>query len=270
MVAQLEIFDGVPWYLSPDIWVTPDDPTGPPGMPVAGDPAYVWTRVHNTGDAPAIDATVTFYWANPSIGFDRTTATKIGTANVSLNPGANTEVLCLTAWVPTFVNDGHECLLAEVFQAGTAPMSTAFDVPSDNRVAQRNLAVLATPPRRIAYFAFEVHNPDRVGRVVTVRARPGELAELRALRETTGLDDGVFNLLGEFANPVFVSTACPDPADLENAPGEVRHLELKPGQRVGFSLAGRLAGDAALMHVEQILDDQVVGGLAVLFLTRKD
>src|SRR5689334_1634761 len=105
MAVQLEIFDGNPWWLSPDIWVVPgDDPEGTPGSPIAGDNAYLWARVHNTGKDRVENATVRFFWADPSVGFDRNTANIIGTANVTLNGGQTSEVLCLTPWVPIFVN----------------------------------------------------------------------------------------------------------------------------------------------------------------------
>src|SRR5690242_16116569 len=97
MPVQLEVHDGNPWWASPDIWVVPgDDPDGPIGSPVAGTPAYVWARVTNNGETAVSDATVRFYWANPSVGVDRTTANLIGTAFVTLAGGQSDEVLCLT------------------------------------------------------------------------------------------------------------------------------------------------------------------------------
>ena len=36
MAVELEIRDGDPWYLSPDVWTVPgNDPEGPPGLPIA-------------------------------------------------------------------------------------------------------------------------------------------------------------------------------------------------------------------------------------------
>jgi hypothetical protein len=153
MVAQLEIRDGTPSYNSQDIWVVPYDPNGPPGLPVVGKPAYLWALVHNTGMETAQNAVVTFYVADPSTNFYRNTALKIGTGNVSLDPGPQAEVLCLAAWTPTFFNGGHECILAEVFPALTTPPSPVFNVPSDSRVAQRNLSVLTASVKQVAHLA---------------------------------------------------------------------------------------------------------------------
>ena len=77
MAIELEIPDGDPWYLSPNLWTVPgNDPEGPVGMPIAGRPCYVWARVTNRGRTSVTNATVRFYWANPAVGFDRTTRSR--------------------------------------------------------------------------------------------------------------------------------------------------------------------------------------------------
>src|SRR5690242_6133425 len=115
MSVQLEIRDGVPWYVSTDLWTVPGDPEAAPGPPRSGEPCYLYARVRNGGKSPVTDAVVRFYWANPSVGFNRRTATSVGSAFVSLEPGETADVLCLTPWTPTFVNRGHVCILAEAF-----------------------------------------------------------------------------------------------------------------------------------------------------------
>src|SRR5713226_432877 len=144
MAVTLEIRHGNPWYLSPDVWTVPgDDPEGPPGLPIVGRPAYIWAKVRNNGSNAVTNATVRFYWANPSIGFNRTTATLVGSAFVNLGPGGIQDVLCLTPWVPIFVNQGHECVLAEAFHpSDPLPPGQDFNASSDRHVAQRNLSVL--------------------------------------------------------------------------------------------------------------------------------
>src|SRR5688572_17757388 len=135
MSVQLEIQDGSPyWWLSLDVWTVPgNDPEGAPGLPIVGEPCYLWARVHNAGTDAVANATVRFYWANPSVGFDRNSANHIGNANVSLNSGETKEVLCLVAWNPIFVNGGHECILAEAFHTSLDPLpaSPTFNVPTD-------------------------------------------------------------------------------------------------------------------------------------------
>lgn len=269
MVAQLEIRDGTPWYNSQDVWVVPHDPSGQSGLPVVGQPAYLWALVHNTGMETAQNAVVTFYVADPSTKFDRNSALKIGTGNVSLDPGMQAEVLCLAPWTPTFFNGGHECILAEVFPALTTPPSPIFNVPTDNRVAQRNLSVLTAAVKQIAHLAFEIPNTARTEQTFRVIARRGETAELRAVLPRTGLDERILGQRGELTDLGFVTAVCPTDADLKNVTPDIRELRLGPGARAGFSLVGRLAGDAALVYIEQLLGDQVVGGISVLFLARK-
>lgn len=120
MTAHLLINDGSPeWWLSPDIWVVPgSNPNGARGAPNAGQPAYLWARVSNVGDTSVNGARVDFYWANPSAQVVVGVATQIGSAFVDLarqgDAGDTQDVLCLTPWIPSIVNDGHECLLAVV------------------------------------------------------------------------------------------------------------------------------------------------------------
>lgn len=55
MAVQLQIRDGDPWWMSPDIWVVPgNDPNGAPGQPIVGQDNYLWgassqQRVHGSG-----------------------------------------------------------------------------------------------------------------------------------------------------------------------------------------------------------------------------
>ncbi len=69
MSVQLLIRDGSPdWYLSPDIWVVPgNDPNGPPGSPIAGQTAYLWAHVVNTGNSDASGVRLDFFWVNPAL-----------------------------------------------------------------------------------------------------------------------------------------------------------------------------------------------------------
>ena len=184
MPVTLEIDDGDPWWLSPDVWAVPNDPTGAPGTPIAGQPTYLWARVHNTGGDDAVNATVRFYWANPATTVNRSTATAVGSANVTIPAGGVQEVLCLTPWVPSYVNDGHECIIAEAFQdfADPLPPGVDFQVPTDRHTAQRNLAVLDVSMREGHFqMNFEVHNPSRKQLEFSVRADVASLGEVRGL-----------------------------------------------------------------------------------------
>jgi len=148
MPIKLEIEDGSPaWWNSHDLWVVPgNDPGGSPGQPVAGQIAYLWARVHNNGSASANGAQLNFYWSNPATGVLRSNSTLIGSSFVDLSPGETQDVLCLTPWTPTIVNDGHECIVGEVIHPADplpSPLSDAFDPPEHLQIAQRNLSVLS-------------------------------------------------------------------------------------------------------------------------------
>lgn len=85
MAIELEIEDGNPWYLSPNVWTADTD--GNASLPVGGTPTNLWARVRNTGQSMVQNATVRFYWANPAVGISRATATPVGSSFVTLNGG---------------------------------------------------------------------------------------------------------------------------------------------------------------------------------------
>lgn len=275
MSVQLEIQDGSPhWWLSPDIWTVPgNDPQGTPGLPIVGMPCYVWARVHNTGSDPVQNATVRYYWANPSVGFDRNTANHIGTANVSLNAGETQDVLCLVPWMPSFVNNGHECVLAEAFHPSLDPLpaSPAFNVPTDRHVAQRNLSVLMMSKMMSGHFSmsFQVCNPSRLAQRFHIAARVGKLEEMRPL--LPHIDHAIhLRQGGTLHNVGFVTTPCPDEDERKKPIPVVEAMEVPPGACLGLSVVGELEGDAALLHVVQEADNKPIGGLSVLVVRGKD
>ncbi len=267
MAVQLEIRDGNPWYLSADIWVVPGtDPTGAPGLPIAGETSFLWAHVRNNGNSRAQDATVNFYWANPAVGFDRTTANFVGSANVTLEPQQAADVLCLTPWQVVWVNDGHECVLAEVFHpSDPPPPGPAFNVPTDPHVAQRNLNIVMAA-KGMFHFAFEIHNPARVRRVVTIFAQQDDFGLLEPLLPTMGKGFQLPKEQGRIRQLGFVPQRCPGEDPLDGASEEKIEVELEPGARTGLSLVGRLDEGGALVNVVEQADGYEVGGLSVLVL----
>lgn len=267
MAIELEIQDGNPWYLSPNIWT--GDINGNPSMPIAGTSTYLWARVRNNGNTAAQNATVRFYWANPATGFDRTTANLVGSSFVTLNGGETKDVLCLTAWVPTYVNGGHECILAEAFHASDPlPPGDAFNVPNDRHVAQRNISVALAAAGKF-HFAFEIHNPSRKERVFTIRATQGDLAQLEPLREHFGKRFPKVRA-GKAAKLGFTTSPCPTSREIEQAAPALDNLVVPAGGRGGATLVGRLEGPGALIHVVQSADGREVGGLSVLVIEGKE
>ena len=270
MSIELEIQDGSPWFLSPNIWTVPgSDPTGAPSTPIVGETCYMWARVRNNGSSQASNAQVRFYWANPSVGFDRNTANFIGSANVSLAPGEVRDVLCLTPWVPVFVNSGHECVLAEAFHptGDPLPASPAFNVPTDRHVAQRNLGVVFAAKIKGMMFSasFSVCNSSRKDQTFRVFAKPGRLEELKPLVEHLG-DKIPLQAMGELKNVGFITEPCADEHAIKDAVPIVERLTVKGKVCTGLTVVGQLEGDAALLHVIQEAGGKEVGGLSVLVL----
>ena len=64
----------------------------------------------------------------------------------------------------------------------------------------------------------------------------------------------------------FVTSACPDLSEYDTAKTVLDQTKLAPFAGTGFSLVGTLEAGAALIHVTQTFDDQIVGGLSVLIL----
>lgn len=265
-MVQLEIDDGSPWWLSMDLWTVPDDPLGAPGLPIVGMPCFIWARVHNRGDTAVSNAVVRYYWANPSVGFNRNTANLVGTANTSLTAGQDADVLCLAPWIPTFVNGGHECILAEAFHpvADPLPPSVDFAVPTDRHVAQRNLSVLMASARSGFFsLAFEVHNTARKTQLAHIALEQLSAAGLRKEAALVGID--VKGKRGKLLSLGFSSRLAPG-EDAEAEHGESFEVELAAGERRGLSLIGRLKGNAGAIHIIHSLEGRELGGLSALVL----
>jgi len=271
MPVELEIPDGDPWYLSPNIWTVPgSDPEGPAGAPVEGDPCYLWARVTNNGNFLVQNATVRFYWANPSVGFDRTTANLVGTSFVTLSAGETQDVLCLTPWYPEYVNQGHECVLAEAFHPSDDPLpgTVQFNVPTDRHVAQRNLSVISSPDGAFM-MAFSMHNPSRKAKRIKLKIRTQPLKTLHLLAVQFNIKKYLGLKEGDLEDADLIDMPCPTPGELKKAKKIKGEFELEPGQRRGITLAGMVKGGPTLIHVEQWEGKCLTGGLAVLVVPDK-
>jgi len=169
-----------PFWESPDIFVVPnqDAGTAPPfpatfgGTAQASAPNTLYAHVWNFGKAPVHRARVEFYWFNPSLGISQADANLIGAAWVDLanrftlfpnwvavnqsygqwmSQGCHAIVRCPVTWVPTFENNGHECLVVRVFEPMLDAVSPSqFSPAADRHVGQRNIAVVkASSPAAI-------------------------------------------------------------------------------------------------------------------------
>jgi hypothetical protein len=130
-----------------DASTAPSKPTTLGGTAVAGKPNTLWARVWNLGLAPAVNVRVEFYWCNPSLGINSVNAHFIGAAYVDLGNRVSTNasqiVKCPQTWIPSFENDGHECLVVRVFEPLLDPVSNSvWEVTKDRHTGQRNIAVV--------------------------------------------------------------------------------------------------------------------------------
>lgn len=163
------IAPGTPFWVSPDIWVESSDPGG---NPVAGEPNTIVARVFNLGAFQASPVQVDFYWADPSLGLVPSSMNHIGTAWTEVPSLTSVVVPCPVPWVPTLINDGHECAMVNVSNWLADPITSPFDPVADRHVGQRNLHVLAAATGG-ATFALQLINPFpfRLIANVTVRAQ---------------------------------------------------------------------------------------------------
>jgi len=270
MAIELEIRDGSPhWYLSPNIWVVMDPSDTIESMPIAGTPCYLKARVRNNGSTTVANATVKFYWANPSIGVTRSTATLIGQSFVSLAAGGEDDVLCLIPWVPVFLNEGHECVIAEAYHSSDPlPATTDFNVPTDRHVAQRNLSVLMAM-NSIFHMNFEMHNGQRKEEIFTAQIEQvgseNIIKEFPFLKEQLrGKKEGILKTV-EFTNTQFLE---------QSRKQELSEKSSKPIAIGGFekrklAIVGQMEGDFVFLVVLQCKDEIRTGGLGILVINKK-
>jgi hypothetical protein len=268
MTVELEIEDGDPWYLSPNLWNVPGRPDASPGSPVFGQPNFLWAKIRNRGSTRVENAQVNYYWANPSVGFDRNTVNRVGTAYITLEGRMTGDALCLTPWIPRYIQGGHICILAEAFHPvlDPLPISRDFDVQTDRHVAQNNLSIIEmdTP---IFRFSFEVHNSSRISRTFTISSTEAKADDVKKLHT---LLPGNFKLpekIARIRQLGFVYTPYPKEKEIEAAKPKLETPKLEPYQQTGYTLVGRVEDGAALVHVTQHTENRMVGGLAVLILS---
>jgi hypothetical protein len=269
MSVQLLIRDGDPsWWLSPDIWVVPgNDPNGAPGSPVAGHPSYLWAHVTNTGATDVNSVRVDFYWANPALQVLRSNSTLVGSAFADITAGGSQDVLCLVAWNPVIVNDGHECLVAVANNSSDPlpdPLPNEFDPPAFRQVAQRNLTVL-TASVNASSNAITIEGWRRADKAVVVTAEVGG-----ALDETTLERLGIKDLQPAKENQVEVGLdhqpRCVGKRE-RLGPNEIELNVPRGTSAAVYALirAKTLAeGEYQLVNITERSEDRVLGGLGFI------
>jgi hypothetical protein len=269
MSAQLLIRDGTPyWYLSPDIWVVPgNDPDGMPGTPVAGETAYLWAHVANTGDIEANGVRVDFYWANPALQVLRSNSTSVGSAFADIPAGGSQDVLCLVPWNPVIVNDGHECLVAVANHPGNPlpnPLPDAFDPPLFPQVAQKNLTVLAASMHASSH-ALTIDGWRRADKAVVVTVEVGGQLDETSLQRL-----GIKYLQPAKETVVEVGLALRPMCPGEKEPLGPNRLELQVRQGTSTGIyalirATKLAqGEYQLVNIIERSEERILGGLGFI------
>lgn len=274
MSVQLVIQDGSPyWYLSPDIWVVPgSNPSGSPGNPIAGQIAYLWAHVANTGSTDANGVRVDFYWANPALQVTRSNATLVGSAFADVQAGGGQEVLCLVPWVPVIVNDGHECLVAVANHAGDtlpSPLPDAFDPPTYRQVAQKNLTVLVAK-MRTAMLAITISGLQRADKSVLLTTELGGKLDERSLANL-----GLRKFRSAKHSSVEVGLSLEHRCMDEKEPIGKDNLELHVPRGTSAAVYVRIRAkniaenEYQLVHIVERSRDQVLGGLGLVVVSEK-
>jgi|ERR1035438_8496186 hypothetical protein len=291
MSGILTIDKGSPhWWLSPDIWVTRvGDPTTFPGVgnPVAGEAYNVSVRVRdNYADPVDSEWNLFVCWVIPTLGpIPIPPAAQIlntGAIAVPVPPMSSVQLETAATWTPSFVNGGHECLIAMAYlqqaigggvDGGLPVSSLAGNAPDTyfSSIAQKNLGVLKVGSHRKPpfHYAFQACNGADEERRFVITARQAPLSDIAAFLPGMPGGRSILDKPGKFEGLGITASAKPG-ADAPEAAGAVHSsVGIAPRSCHPFTLSGVLPEGNALIHVTQSLDERVVGGLSVLVMAEE-
>ena len=271
MAIELEIRDGSPhWYLSPDIWTVKEPEDLIESVPTAGMPFFIKAKVKNNGTTRAVNATVKFYWANPSTGVNRNTAILIGQSFISLDGGDEADVLCLTPWVPEFVNNGHECLVVEAFHSSDPLSGTIdFNVPTDRHVAQKNLTVLMAF-KSMFHMNFEMHNGSR--KEAKFHAKIDQVSIKKLQNISPNLKEKLKGKKeGKLKNVEFTMVRCMDKTkEISKCLNDSEEFTINGFGKKPLAVTGNIEGDYVFLVITQYHENVEMGGLGILVINDKN
>lgn len=170
------------FYESPDIWVVAPDGTDVPAVGVVN---QAQVRVWNFGSAASYGTTVELFWCDPSIGVHLAAATPIGVQTTTIQPGSH-KILTFP-WIPVFVNNGHECLVAQVYDPVSDNLAAPFNPVADRHVAQKNLNLIPLAAGRQIDVHFFAANPTKRTQISQIEVEPIVGDALRRLADARGL-----------------------------------------------------------------------------------
>jgi len=188
------------FWETPYIWVESSDPYG---NPVAGESNYLHALVFNGGAFQAAPVKVDFYWADPSLGLGPASMNYIGTEWVMIDSLGSFDVRCSAAWIPTVVNDGHECVMVNTSCALADPILQPFQPLLDRHVGQKNLHVVPGHAGQTLMYTLQVNNIFPIPMQTTIAVRFDQMAVIR------GAGDFPLHQLGGLAATDDLRTAHP-------------------------------------------------------------
>lgn len=166
---------GTPFWRSPDVFVRS---SAGHNVPVAGEKNRIFCRVNNWGMQDASGVRLRFWWANPSLAINESTAHLIGVASAFVPARYSVIVECESPWVPVMENNGHECVFAEAWVPESDPLQHALEPVTDRHVCQKNLNVIEVPLASAMSFPLQALNVARTPQQVTfgIQALPAATA----------------------------------------------------------------------------------------------
>ena len=144
-------------------WVSPDIDFYPKlkGNALENTAVTVAVNIWNDGYLPAVGVSIDFYWFTPAPVFIPTESNHINKEPVRRTIPAQSclPVECPQPWVPTFIGDGHECLVVQCkfFLEGSDSLRFPFHAELDRHVGQLNLTV--SPASMASTMELVIHNP---------------------------------------------------------------------------------------------------------------
>ena len=265
-----------PLYLNPNIWtvVGADPTTAPLSAPHINSTTWIWCSVANTGSQPVAAVTVRFYVRNPSAVLTPGSGPPLGTSTVALLAGETKEVLCVTPWIPAWVNNGHECVVCELSASadpGVFPPDNPWDL-NDRHVAQRNFQLVAAGSASRFSFSSIVVLGLANASVARVKIQPGSEKVFRQTLQSIGLEERVTkNVTGSCRFGLLANYRCHDKLPEDPTRSTEIQIKLERNNQGGATAVvrepsdGWTEGSAGLFFIEQLDNNgSLIGGSAMM------
>jgi hypothetical protein len=292
--GQRPLPTGTVFWESPDIFVipnqsttsAPDVPISLGGMAQAGVPNTLFAHVWNLGRGPAYDIRVEFYWFNPTLGIEESDANLIGFTYVTLgsrnSPKSHRVVRCPQDWIPSFVNNGHECLVVRAFSPISDPVGqNAWNAAQNRHVGQRNITVLRGSQNitNVHFLKVAPGHSTHEAKIVTVNVDPGKVPWMQLVTGKRNVEikaPAIMPLVGIMAPTVASEPESPR-INLRGLSREAlgqlitTQYQFKraddPLEIALVTKPGQLGADEAhVVRVQQVHENEIVGGYTTIIM----